>query len=89
MQECKPIRTPMDSAQKLSKEQCPRTAAERAEMDAKPYQQVVGSLMYAMVATRPDLAYSVGQLCQFMQNPGIEHWQAAVRLLRYLQAQKT
>ena len=48
------------------------------------YRSAVGSLMYVMVATRPDLAYAVGALSQFMANPSEEHVIAAKRVLRYL-----
>ena len=44
--------------------------------------------MYAMVGTRPDLAYAVGILAQHMQEPRRHHWQAAQRVLRYIQSTK-
>ena len=44
--------------------------------------------MHLMVQTRPDLAYSVSRLAQFMSNPTEEHWSALKRLLRYLQRTK-
>nr|GEY78011.1 retrovirus-related Pol polyprotein from transposon TNT 1-94 [Tanacetum cinerariifolium] len=44
----------------------------------------VGSLMYAMVCTRPDIAHAVGVVSRFMSNPGREHWEAVKWLLRYL-----
>ena len=43
-------------------------------MKKVPYQSVVGSLMYAMVCTRPDLSYAVGVVSRFMSNPGEAHW---------------
>src|SRR5215470_7586461 len=57
---------------------------ESAEMSKIPYIQAVGSLMYLAVATRPDIAYSVGVLCRFNINPGREHWKAVKHLFRYL-----
>jgi hypothetical protein len=53
-------------------------------MSDKPFRSVVGSLMFAMVCTRPDIAQAVGLLCRFMHNPGKRHWQAALRILAYL-----
>ena len=47
------------------------------------YASVVGSLMYAMVCTRPDIAHAVGVESRFMANPGTEHWEAIKWLLRY------
>lgn len=45
---------------------------------------MVGSLMYFMLGTHPDLAYVVRECSQFLENPGILHWKAANRALRYL-----
>ena len=53
-----------------------------------PYASVVGSLMYAQVCTRPDIAYAVGMLGRYQSNPGLEHWKAAKKVLRYLQGTK-
>ena len=47
------------------------------------YRQVIGSLQY-LAFTRPDIAYSVNKLSQFMHKPTDEHWKAAKRILRYL-----
>eukprot|EP00873_Tetraselmis_striata_P007785 jgi/Tetstr1/428049/TSEL_018105.t1 len=49
-----------------------------------PYQALVGSLLYAMVATRPDIAEAVSKLCRVMAKPEERHWQATKRVLRYL-----
>jgi hypothetical protein len=55
-----------------------------AKMTNVPYASAIGSLMYAMVCTRPDLAYAVGLLSRFQSNPGQNHWSAVKRVLRYL-----
>lgn len=44
----------------------------------------MGSLMYVMVCTRPDIAYSVGVVSMHLTNPGNEHWEAMKWILRYL-----
>ena len=44
--------------------------------------------MYAMVATRPDLAYVVGVVSRYMSNPGRKHWEAVKHILRYLRGTK-
>ena len=49
-----------------------------------PYASAVGSLMYAMVCTRPDIAHAVRILSKFMSNPGKENWTAVKRVFRYL-----
>ncbi|XP_026431497.1 uncharacterized protein LOC113328685 [Papaver somniferum] len=51
--------------------------------DVEKYRRLVGRLIYLSV-TRPDLAYSVHILSQFMQQPRMEHWEAALRMFRYL-----
>ncbi|KAK4400510.1 Retrovirus-related Pol polyprotein from transposon TNT 1-94 [Sesamum angolense] len=49
-----------------------------------PYSNAIGSVMYLMVSTRPDIAYAVSYLSRFMSNPGTTHWEALKWLLRYL-----
>ena len=53
-------------------------------MSRVPYASAVGSLMYAMVCTRPDLAHAVSVVSRFTGQPGKEHWQAVKRIFRYL-----
>ena len=74
----------MDPGCKLSKEQCPSTPEEMAEMKDIPYIHAVGSLMYLAIATRPDIAYTVGVLARFNSNPGPAHWNAVKHLFKYL-----
>jgi hypothetical protein len=49
-----------------------------------PYASVVGSLMYVMVCTRPNIAHSVGVLSRYMSKPRKEHWITVKRVFRYL-----
>jgi hypothetical protein len=53
-------------------------------MSHAPYANAVGSLMYAMVCTRPDIAHAVGVLSRYMSKPGKEHWTTVKRVFRYL-----
>ncbi len=71
MEECKPIGVPLDPKVKLQ-----RNANGNDESKGFPYQQAVGSLMYAMLCTQPDLAYPISVLSQHMANPNMEHWMA-------------
>ena len=48
------------------------------------YKQAVGSLMYAMIATRPDLAYPISCVSQHIARPGFMPWVAVKRIMRYL-----
>ena len=68
----------------FSAEQCSKTQEEDEDMSRVPYASAMGSLMYAMVCTRPDIAHAVGVLSRFMSNPGKEHWTAVKRVFRYL-----
>ncbi|XP_046811979.1 secreted RxLR effector protein 161-like [Lucilia cuprina] len=83
MEDCKPARTPFNTGIKLSKEMC-ATEEEKSEFEKIPYQNLVGSLMYLAVSTRPDIAHIVSVLSQYNTNYGKEHWIAAKRVLRYL-----
>jgi hypothetical protein len=53
-------------------------------MEEVPYQRGIGSLMYAATSTRPDIAFPVAILSQFMRNPGSTHWEAVKDVIRYL-----
>eukprot|EP00253_Pinus_taeda_P017667 PITA_17667 len=54
-----------------------------AHMSKVQYASAVGSLMYAMVCTRPDIAHAVGVVSRYMNNPGKEHWMAVKWILRW------
>ncbi|XP_074042427.1 uncharacterized protein [Leptinotarsa decemlineata] len=49
-----------------------------------PYQEVIGSILYASQGTRPDITYAVNTVSQFNKNYGKAHWTAVKRILRYL-----
>ena len=53
-------------------------------MKSVPNLLVIGSLMYAMVATRPDIAHAIGVVSRFMDNPGRSHWNAIKHVFRYM-----
>ena len=53
-----------------------------------PYREAIGSIMYLMLMTRPDLAASVQILSRFMEKPTRIHWEAIKRVLRYIQGTK-
>ena len=75
MSSARGIATPMDPALDLTAESPPTK---------EPYQSAIGSLMYLMVGTRPDLAFCVGRLAKFVSNPTELHWDCVKRVLRYL-----
>ena len=77
MANCRPLSTPMEANLHLPK-------LANAEIDPKEYQSALGSLMYAMLGTRPDIAHSVGVLSQHAATPGKQHWNALMRVFHYL-----
>ena len=89
MQDAKPVNTPLASHFRLTKEMCPKAQEEVDKMSNILYSSVVGSLMYAMVCTRPDIAHAVGVFSRYMSNPGMEHWSAVKWILRYLRGTTT
>ncbi|WVZ23807.1 hypothetical protein V8G54_002351 [Vigna mungo] len=84
MAESKMASTPVGQHLKLTKEQCPKTEEERKKMESVPFSNGIGSIMYGMVCTRPDVAHGVSVLSQFMVNPGPTHCEALKWMLRYI-----
>ena len=80
----KPVSSPLAGHMKLCSSQCPTSKEDTDEMKKVPYVLAIGSLMYAMVCTRPDIAHAVRVISKFMSNPGREHWTAVKWILRYL-----
>lgn len=76
MIDCKPVSTPMASSTKLILD-------GSGSCDETLYRKVIGSLQYLSL-TRPDIAFSVNRLAQFMHKPTANHWSGLKRLLRYL-----
>lgn len=84
-EDTKPVSTPLAPHLKLSSRLSPTTDEEREYMAKVPYANAVGSLMYAMVCTRPDISQAVSVVSRYMHDPGKGHWQAVKWILRYLQ----
>ena len=84
MDNAKAVSCPLAAHFKLSTKQCPSTYEKKKKMQHVPYASAVGSLMYAMVCTRPDIAHAVSTVSRFMSNPGRPHWEAVKWILRYL-----
>lgn len=79
MTDCKPVTTPLAVNEKLS-------ASEGTPLgpnDATQYRSIVGALQY-LTLTRPDLAFPVNKVCQFLHCPTAIHWAAVKRILRYV-----
>lgn len=76
MTHCKPRVTPCEMKMKFD--------SEGEATDSKKYCEVVGSLIYLMTSTRPDLSFVVSKLSQYLSEPKQQHWVAAKHVLRYL-----
>jgi histone deacetylase 1/2 len=79
MKTCKSAPTPLSPMEKLSKEDGRLLSPE----DATKYRSIVGALQY-LTLTRPDLAFAVNKVCQFLHAPTSLHWTAVKRILRYV-----
>jgi hypothetical protein len=84
MHKCKPVKVPIPVGVKLFPDQCPKTHEEEEEMSRVPYVSEVGSLMYAMVCTGPDIAHAMRVLRRHILKPRKEHWTTVKRVFRYL-----
>ncbi|KAG8482658.1 hypothetical protein CXB51_023976 [Gossypium anomalum] len=84
MRSAKPVSTPLAAHFRLSSALSPQSDDEIEYMSHVPYSSAMGSLMYAMVCSRPDLSYAVSAVSRYMANPGKEHWKAVQWILRYL-----
>lgn len=80
----KKFELPIHSTIKFSKTQSPSSDEEIADMSQFPYASVIGSIMYAMTYTRPDVSYALSMVSRFQRNPGRAHWIAMKNILKYL-----
>ena len=79
---------PMGHGITLSKTQCPSEPKEVERMKSIPYASAVGSIMYAMMCTRPDVSYALSMMSRYQANPGESHWIAVKNILKYLRRTK-
>ena len=82
MQTCHPKGTP--AARRSNLMQPADLVADHQNTSPVPYREAIGSLIYVMTMTRPDIAFSVSQASQFCENPGKGHWNGVKRILAYL-----
>ena len=73
MQDSKRGYLPMSHGITLSKSQCPNTKDERERMSKIPYASAIGSIMYAMLCTRPDVSYALNKASRYQSDPGESH----------------
>ena len=83
MWDCKPVATPLDPNNRLSKHDYQEVIDPIVH---RRYRSITGCLSYLVNITRPDLAFAYSQLSKFVQYPGIVHLEAAERVLQYVRA---
>ena len=86
MQNAKTVTTPLTAPFRLSSALCPQSDEKVAYMSRVTYSSVVGSLMYVMMCSRPNLAYAISAVSRYMEKPGKEHWKEVQWIMRYLHA---
>lgn len=79
MSDCKPVSTPLSTSEKLSLHEGTLLGSN----DGTQYRSIVGALQY-LTLTRPDIAFPVNKVCQFLHAPTTVHWMAVKRILRYI-----
>ena len=84
MDESKKGFIPMQSGAVQSKSQCPVSSKDQDMMKFIPCASATGSIMYVMLCTRLDVAYSISFTSKYRQNPGEAHWVAIKNILKYL-----
>ncbi|KAF2308539.1 hypothetical protein GH714_010443 [Hevea brasiliensis] len=82
MNNTKPVTIPFATHFKLSADMSPKTDKEMEHMSNVLYSSAVGSIMYAMVCTRPDISHAVSVVSRYMACPRKEYWQAVKWILR-------
>ena len=88
MKDCLPSVAPIVKGDMFNLNKCLKNDIEPEQMKNIPYASAIGSIMYAQVYTRPDIAFDVGMWVRYQSNPGMDHWRAAKKILRYLQGTK-
>ena len=88
LENAKPLLTPISSNAHLLKEDCPTLIEDKEDMKNIPYQEIISVLNWLSVGSYPDIAFVIGQLVQFLENPGQIHWEATKQVVRYLKTTK-
>ena len=88
MSEAKKGFLPLSHGIRLSETQSPSTSDERSRMIRILYASAIGSIMYAMICTRPDVAFAISLTSRYQANPGESHWAAVKTILKYLKRTK-
>ena len=74
----------MEPGTQYSVDQSPSSLNQISRMKGVPYSEAIGSVLWPVVVSRPDAAFAIGVLSQFIQNPGPAHWEGLKRVINYL-----
>lgn len=84
MDKIKAANIPLASHFKLNHKLCPSTDEEKFSMKNIPYSSSIGSLIYVIVFTKPDISQAVGMVSRYLSNLEKDHWEAVKWVMRYL-----
>ena len=79
-----PLPAPLAPGTRLSAADCPTSQEEKDDMATRPYRELVETLAWLALGTRPDIAFATSSLARFGHNPERIHWEVAKRVLRHL-----
>jgi hypothetical protein len=79
---------PVVQGVRLSKTQCPTKAEDKEKMSVIPYASAIGSIMYDMLCTRPDVCLAISLVGRYQSDPGVDHLTAVKNILKYLKRTK-
>jgi hypothetical protein len=82
--EGKPTKLPADPSVILSKTMCPTSINDIKNMEKFPFRRLIGILLHIALTARPDILTAVSSAGKFSHNPGMEHWEALIRVVKYL-----
>ena len=88
MEQSKKKFLPVLQGVKLSKTQNPTTTEDRERMKVIPYALAIGSIMYAILCTRPDVCLAISLVRRYQSDPGVDHRTAVKNILKYLKRTK-
>ena len=83
-----PVATPMVTGATFLTADSPSTPTQVTRMHGIPYVEAIGSVLWPVIVSRPDAAFAVSTLSQFIQNPGPAHWEALKRVIVFLRSMK-
>lgn len=88
MQDCKPVSTPLDPNTKLDRLPLSQSTKDLEEINNIPYQEAVGSLIYLLVISRPDISYAANSISRYNKNFSKAHLSIVKRIFGYLKGTK-